>query len=327
MGWIGAIVGAVFLAPMMVVSLFLLVLTGPATDSATTSACGTAKTQLPTAANVTGKTGAALAASAAQEAGFTGNDLVTAVAVAGAESGYRPAVRNSIGASGLWQILQSAHQDLWSMGDWRDPAVNARMAYSVWKAAGRRWTPWTTYTGKSYAKYVPMAQTAVAALPARVGGVVVAPVVCVQPATFSTSSGGPSPAQFDKLGNHRTVAQAMAWADREVGAHIPVGQCDHYVALAYGWPNSGSTTALTHWQAIPAQYRHPGTSPAPRGALLFWATGWAGHVAIADGSGGVYSTDVTSKGFTAGVYGHVPQKVVNRWGKLLGWAAPDFPGH
>ena len=98
---------------------------------------------------VTGS-GPSLAASAAFAAGFRGNDLVMAVAVAGAESSYRPTVRNSIGASGLWQILQSAHQELFDRYNWRDPEQNALMAMSVWSAAGRSWSPWTTFTGGAY---------------------------------------------------------------------------------------------------------------------------------------------------------------------------------
>ena len=88
--------------------------------------------------------GADLAARVAKAAGFSGPDLVTAVAVAGAESGYNPDALNSIGASGLWQILRDAHPDLFATGNWRDPRTNALWAYSVWQAAGDSWTPWTT---------------------------------------------------------------------------------------------------------------------------------------------------------------------------------------
>lgn len=265
-------------------------------------------------------TGAALAAKAAQVAGFTGTDLVTAVAVAGAESGYNPTARNSIGASGLWQILQSAHQGLWSMGDWRDPAVNARMAYSVWHAA-HGWTPWTTWTGGSYRSHLSEAQAAVSAL----GAAVPPPAACADNAGLTTPPAGPAPASWDQIGNPRTVTQAMSWADGMVGVSVPVGACDHYVALAYGWPNSGSTTALVHWQTIPTSLHYQGA--APQGALMFWSTGWAGHVAISDGSDGVYSTDASSSGYTAGIYGHVAKAVIDHWGPFLGWTPPLFPGH
>ena len=178
MSFLGGMVTAVFGAVATVVVFLTLIIPGQSSAS-----CGT------TGGSVTG-TGATLAASAAKAAGFTGQDLVTSVAVAGAESGYRPTARNSIGASGLWQILESAHRDLWSMGDWRDPAVNARMAFSVWKAAGRRWTPWTTWAGGSYVSHLTEAQRAVSGL-----GIAV-PTVCAQPAssvTGGTVKGPPLP--------------------------------------------------------------------------------------------------------------------------------------
>lgn len=79
--------------------------------------------------------GALLAASAAQAAGFPAEQQVTAVAVAGAESGYDPTAThlNADGSTdfGLWQI-NSVHHDLLTQGDWRDPAANARMALAVW---------------------------------------------------------------------------------------------------------------------------------------------------------------------------------------------------
>lgn len=107
--------------------------------------------------------GPVLAARAAHAAGFRGEDLVTAVAVAGGESSYRPTVRNSIGASGLWQILQSAHPHLFERYDWRDPLDNARMAHTVWTHAGS-WRPWVAWTSGSYRRYLPEARAAVHAL-------------------------------------------------------------------------------------------------------------------------------------------------------------------
>ncbi len=63
--------------------------------------------------DLTGLTGADLAAAAAHNAGFRGNDLLTAVAIAGGESSYNPNARNGADASGdgvwgssqgLWQV-------------------------------------------------------------------------------------------------------------------------------------------------------------------------------------------------------------------------------
>jgi hypothetical protein len=90
-------------------------------------------------------------AGVAQQAGFSGNDLTTAVAVALAESGGNPnATHSNTNGSidyGLWQI-NSVHSSLLQSGTWSTPSDNARMAYSVWQGSG--WKAWTTYTSGAY---------------------------------------------------------------------------------------------------------------------------------------------------------------------------------
>ena len=112
---------------------------------------------LPPAAASCGPSSATIAA-AAQAAGFTGPDLTTAVAVALAESGGDPLAihinRDGSRDLGLWQVNGRAHPDLIASGDWRDPATNARMAFTVWQAAGGSFTPWVTFTTGSYAKFM-----------------------------------------------------------------------------------------------------------------------------------------------------------------------------
>jgi Lysozyme like domain len=161
-------------------------LAGAFASTQTTTGCPSASTP----AGAVGGQGAALAAQVAAAAGFTGPDLVTAVAVAGAESSYDPLVRNSIGASGLWQILQSAHPDLFARYNWRDPGQNATMAYSVWKAAGGSWTPWTTWTSGAYLTHLVEARTAVQTLPAGATG------PCAPTGTQSTATPFPGPDGF-----------------------------------------------------------------------------------------------------------------------------------
>lgn len=101
------------------------------------------------------------------------------------------------------------------------------------------------------------------------------------------------------------------------------GMCDNFVANMFGLQNSGYTTAAVHWNSIPSQYQHPGDGNPPAGALVFWGGG-AGHVAISDGNGYVYSTDQPSQGNV----GHVPLSAITQgWGKpYLGWADPYFGG-
>lgn len=100
-----------------------------------------------------------------------------------------------------------------------------------------------------------------------------------------------------------------------------VGFCDNFVANMYGYQNSGYSTALAHWNSTPAQYKHPGSTSPPAGALVFWGGG-DGHVAIADGNGSIYSTDIGGQGTVT----KVPLgQISSQWGKpYLGWASPYF---
>jgi len=105
----------------------------------------------------------------AADAGFTDDpgspDLTIATAVALAESGGNPeAIHHNTNGStdyGTWQInsvhaaLLAAHQP------WSDPAKNAAMAFAVFKAAGFRWTPWSTFTSGRYRAFMTVAATAV----------------------------------------------------------------------------------------------------------------------------------------------------------------------
>jgi hypothetical protein len=65
-----------------------------------------------------------------------------AAAIAMAESGGESTARNSIGATGLWQIYNGPNTSL----ALKDPVANARAAVAKWKAAGG-FSPWTTFTG------------------------------------------------------------------------------------------------------------------------------------------------------------------------------------
>lgn len=96
-------------------------------------------------------------AEVAQRAGFTGDDLTTAVAVALAESGGNATAVNPVGLKdhGLWQI-NGVHKELLASEDWRDPFANARMAKKVWDGQG--WNGWTVYKTGAYRLYLPRAR-------------------------------------------------------------------------------------------------------------------------------------------------------------------------
>jgi peptidoglycan hydrolase CwlO-like protein len=108
----------------------------------------------------------------ARQAGFTGDNLVIAVAVALAESGGNAAAVGDVsigGSFGLWQVYCVAHPNLIPPWDpdsvaWYDPAQNARWAYKI--SGGSNWRPWSTYKHGTYLKHMAAAEAAAAGLTA-----------------------------------------------------------------------------------------------------------------------------------------------------------------
>jgi hypothetical protein len=262
---IAAALGILLLAPLLLIPTLAAAadLTQPA-DTGCPAAAGVAVGASGGGAASNAR-GAALAAVEAARAGFRGNNLVIAVAVAGAESSYNPLVRNSIGASGLWQILQSAHPDLFARYDWRDPAQNAAMAYSAWRAAGDAWIPWTTWTSGAYLTHLPEARAAVTAL----GG-------SVSTAADPCTGSGPAPVPYvggsigcvvpDPSGTGGCVTAALAWLMTQVTArfgHIPVS-C---------WSARGGDPYSDHPKGRACDYTFGtiGTYPGPTDVARGWA--------------------------------------------------------
>jgi hypothetical protein len=106
----------------------------------------------------------------AYKAGFRGQGLTTAVAVALAESGGDPKAHNGTppdNSYGLWQINMLGalgpdrrHQyHLDSNSELFDPATNARVANSI-ASDGKDFTPWSTYTNGAYKQYLDKARKA-----------------------------------------------------------------------------------------------------------------------------------------------------------------------
>ncbi len=97
----------------------------------------------------------------AYNAGFRGENLVLAVAVAGAESDFYTNAfnRNNDGSTdmGLWQI-NSVHKFSPIVLSTADG--NARAAYTVWRNAGNSWRPWTAYRHNRHLPYMPTARQA-----------------------------------------------------------------------------------------------------------------------------------------------------------------------
>lgn len=100
---------------------------------------------------------------AAASAGFSGNDLNIAVAVALAESGGNPRAHNATPPDNSYGLMQinmlggmgperRAKYNLKSNEDLYNPATNMRVAYGIFKGSG--WKAWTTYTRGTYKKYM-----------------------------------------------------------------------------------------------------------------------------------------------------------------------------
>lgn len=120
-----------------------------------------------------------------------------------------------------------------------------------------------------------------------------------------------------------TPAQAVTYALGEVDSPDKdyFRMCDHFAgAWVWGYGGSGYVSAIAHWQAVPASFRHPGNGDPPAGALLFWEIGEYGHIAIAVAPGQAASTDIRRKGKVD----VVPiTEIHRRWGAAyLGWTAP-----
>lgn len=101
-------------------------------------------------------------------AGWTGEDLVTAVAVVGAESGYRVraknVAKNGTEDTGLFQV-NSIHKP--SEEEKYDPEANARAAYKIWERRKKvgpffdGFRAWVAYKNGKHLPFMDAARTAV----------------------------------------------------------------------------------------------------------------------------------------------------------------------
>ncbi|WP_133847728.1 hypothetical protein [Labedaea rhizosphaerae] len=127
------------------------------------------------------------------------------------------------------------------------------------------------------------------------------------------------------LGDPHTCAQAVTWANNHISTSYNsdyYNRCDHIVGLAYGFPASGSVTAIAHWNAVPSSYKHAGDRSVPAGGLAFFSTSSAGHVMISIGGGTFVSNDIHGNGtYTKTTISEIESK----WGAhYLGWTQPWF---
>lgn len=106
--------------------------------------------------------------SVASNAGFVGNDLRIAGAIAKAESGLNPAATNLVAPDysiGLWQINMLAHGETYgSEAELKVPERNALAAYQIYVRRNRSFAAWSTYTNGAYQAYMAEMTAAAASL-------------------------------------------------------------------------------------------------------------------------------------------------------------------
>lgn len=110
---------------------------------------------------------------------------------------------------------------------------------------------------------------------------------------------------------------AIAWFQAHTGDTSYENLCERAVENAWGtagvWPS-----ASAHWEgAIAAGKAHPADGAPPLGAFVYWQTSQDGHVGIADGHGGFFSSNV------AGAVGH--GDTLSYFPGYLGWSNPQVP--
>ncbi len=144
-----------------------------------------------------------------------------------------------------------------------------------------------------------------------------ASIALATPAHAATTAAAPHTATVaDQAGplsaGDGTIAGAIAWMQNHAGNTGWEEYCEKAVENAYGttgvWPS-----AIAHWNA---GVHHTG-STAPKGAFVYWNTSQFGHVGIADGNGGFYSTSI------GGAIGHASS--VSYFQNYLGWTNAQVP--
>lgn len=139
-------------------------------------------------------------AQASYNAGFRGQSLINAIAIALAESGgntnaYNPELaagtRSGSGSRGIFQIYGQAHPE-YNSSLLFDPNTNAQAAFKVYQQAGNRFTPWSTFNLGSYKRYLGAAQNAAAQFTGSSGGSIQSINTAQAPALQTTagSAGG-----------------------------------------------------------------------------------------------------------------------------------------
>lgn len=274
---------------------------------------------------------AKVAASAAYQAGFRGEDLVTAVAIARVESTWDPEATNG-SHFGLWQISAQHKGKVpgWNTrADIFDPLLNARYAFALYSARSgsgeARFADWIPFEKTDYHQFLDVARQAVAATGG--GTTNVGNTGCTaSPIQVAGELSAALKARLDAMMNTSNGLCGLSWTS---GAPCTYdNQCPKVVDALYGGPGvgrgygNGQDVAQGIINAGLAQSHGTGLDPLPPvGAVVSYNTGnGVGHVAIYVGGGKIFGNDY---GCSAnGVYGCVGFADVHTPGGSVTWALP-----
>lgn len=275
--------------------------------------------------------GVELTASAAYEAGFRGEDLVTAVAIAGVESTWNPQAVNGT-HYGLWQISQQ-HQGKvasWNAyADIYDPVTNAKYAYALYSArpgsGEAKFADWIPFEKTDHHQFLDTARQAVAAT---AGGGDLTANGCEGASTTQVAGQLPAAvkARLDAMTTTTHGLCALSWTSDAPCTYN--NQCPKVVDALYGGRGvgrgygDGQYVAGGLVRAGLAQSHGTGLDPLPPvGAVVSYNSGnGVGHVALYVGGGKIFGNDY---GCSAnGVYGCVGFADVRDPSGSVTWALP-----
>lgn len=94
--------------------------------------------------------------SAMVKAGWPPETISLGIAIAMAESGGDPTIKGGPNSNGTYDYglfqINEIHNPM--AENWADPVVNARMALKIYRDAGNKWIPWSTYKNRAHQKFV-----------------------------------------------------------------------------------------------------------------------------------------------------------------------------
>jgi hypothetical protein len=274
---------------------------------------------------------AKVAAAAAYRAGFRGEDMVTAVAIARVESTWNPQATNE-SHFGLWQIAAEHKGKVpgWNtQADIFDPLLNARYAFALYSArpgsGEAKFADWIPFEQSDYHQYLDAARQAVAAIEG--GSTNVTDSGCsTSPIQVAGELSAALSARVDAMMHTSRGLCGLSWTK---GAPCTYdNQCPKVVDALYGGPGvgrdygNGQDVAQGIINAGLSQSHGTGLDPLPPvGAVVSYNTGnGVGHVAIYVGGGKIFGNDY---GCAAnGVYGCVGFADVHTPSGSVTWALP-----